>query len=420
MTDPVGLRRLPGWALLLACALSACTSAPSAPGPSATLSVTAVAPEQVNVASPCVSAGATTSELANLARVGPSSGVWVGMNLDWGSETIAGVAGQLDHPPATVVTFVSFPLTVADTTDLDLAARQTHDAEAVLIVTLQPWGGLSTVTDGGIADLARRLSRYGAEGVPTIIRFAHEMNGSWYPWSQDPAAYIAAFRRVADAIHATAPTAAMVWAPNEGEGYPYAGGKHGAAAGTAAARALDTNGDGRLGPGDDPYAPYWPGASYVDWVAMSLYHWGATYPWGANTLPATGKFHKLITGSPSSEGASVPDFYTGYAERYDKPLAIMETAAFYRPGGGGATESAIKTAWLAQVFSADTRSTFPLLRMVNWFEWRKFETEVTATVDWRVATDPMTRAAFLAAMTDGFSLGPAIRRSAPPAGCSAR
>ena len=74
-------------------------------------------------------------------------------------------------------------------------------------------------------DLADRLAAYGADGVPTIVRFAHEMNGSWYPWGQDPAAYVATFRLVADTVHAGAPTGGMLWAPNQGAGYPYAGGR---------------------------------------------------------------------------------------------------------------------------------------------------------------------------------------------------
>ena len=113
----------------------------------------------------------------------------------------------------------------------------------------------------------------------------------------------------------------------------------------------------------------------------------------------------------------VPDFYADYAERFAKPFAIVETAAFYRPGGGGELESAIKAAWLAQVFSAETRSRFPLLRLINWFEWRKVEAEVGAIVDWRITADESLRAAFLAAMTDGLHLGRAVPAARPPRDC---
>jgi hypothetical protein len=394
-------------AAVLALVVAACGGAgstgpvvtPTAPGES----VAAGSPAPTVAVSACPSSATSAAQLGDLARSGPASGTWVGMNLDWGAQTVADVTGLLAHPPADVVSFVSFPLTPDDETNLDAAAGQARDAGALLVVTLEPWGGLATVTDPVAADLAARLARYGSEGVPTIVRFAHEMNGTWYPWGQDPAAYVATFRRVADGVHAGAPTAAMLWAPNQGDGYPYAGGQYQAAPGSAAAAALDTNGDGAVTAADDPYAPYWPGADSVDWVGMSLYFWGLVYPWGENEIPPAGKFAGLMTGA-----GTVPDFYAGYAERYSKPLAIVETAAFYRPGGGGAAEADIKSAWLAQVFSPDTRSLFPRLRMVNWFEWRKMETEVNAVVDWRITADPSLRAAFLGSLGDGFVLGPVV------------
>jgi hypothetical protein len=211
----------------------------------------------------------------------------------------------------------------------------------------------------------------------------------------------------------------MLWAPNQGAGYPYAGGRYEAKPGSPAARLLDTDGDGVLDAGDDPYAPYWPGDDYVDWVGMSLYHWGTAYPWGENEVPAAGTFAGMITGSPPGGGDQAPDFYAGYAERYDKPLAIVESAAFYRPRGGGAKEATIKSTWLAELFSAEGRSRFPLLRLINWFEWRKHEAEVDAIVDWRITADAGLRARFLAAMTDGYRLGPAVPEAAAAPDCPA-
>jgi hypothetical protein len=399
----------------LALVLAAC----SAGGAGVTDAPATPAAASTPTAIPCPSSAISAADLSTLARRGPADSVWVGMNIDWGAETVADVTSRLGEPPATVVSFVAFPLAPADVENLDAAALQARAARAVLVVTLEPWGSLSTVAARAATDLANRLTGYGADGVPTIVRFAHEMNGSWYPWGQDPAAYIATFRLVADVVHASAPTAGMLWAPNQGAGYPYAGGRYEAQPGSTAARLLDTDGDGSLDAGDDPYAPYWPGDAYVDWVGMSLYHWGAAYPWGENEVPAAGTFAGMITGSPPGGGDPTPDFYAGYAERYDKPLAIVESAAFYRPGGGGAPESAIKSAWLAEVFSAEGRSRFPLLRLINWFEWRKYEAEVDAIVDWRIAADPGLRARFLSAMTGGYHLGPAVPGAEPTPGCPA-
>jgi hypothetical protein len=339
------------------------------------------------------------------------------LNLDWGTETVADATARLGAPPAAVVSFVPFPLGPGDVANLDAAAGQAREAGAVLVVTLEPWEGLATVTDPAIAALVERLASYGAQGVPTIVRFAHEMNGSWYPWGQNPAAFVEAYRRVAAAVHEGAPAAGMLWAPNQGLGYPFLGGAYQAPPGSAAEAALDTDGDGALGPGDDPYAPYWPGADAVDWVGMSLYHWGTEYPWGENEIPAAGTFAALLTGATRPGEPPTPDFYAGYAKRFAKPLAIVETAAFYRPGAGGAPEAEIKGAWLDEVFAPATRDQFPLLRLVNWFEWRKLEPEVDDVVDWRITVDPALREAFLAALGDGFHLGPAVPAPEPPEGC---
>jgi beta-mannanase len=57
-------------------------------------------------------------------------------------------------------------------------------------------------------------------------------------YGNKPAQFVATWRKFADAFRTGAPHAALVWAPNffAGEG--------------------------------DDYAPYWPGADYVDWVAL--------------------------------------------------------------------------------------------------------------------------------------------------------
>lgn len=66
-----------------------------------------------------------------------------------------------------------------------------------------------------VADAAR------AFGKPIVMRFAHEMNGSWYPWGSGvngntPAKYVAAWRHVVHvflAAHAT--NVYWLWSPNK-------------------------------------------------------------------------------------------------------------------------------------------------------------------------------------------------------------
>ena len=183
----------------------------------------------------------------------------------------------------------------------------------MLLLTLEPRAGLAAVTAKVAAALAARLAILNSRDIPVFVRFGHEMNGSWYPWAQQPPAYVAAFRRVAEAVHRQAAlAAAMVWAPNYGGGYPFAAGRY------------------------------------------------------------------------------------------------LETAAFYAPANGGAPAQAIKQAWRRQVLAPDLTRNFPRLRMVNWFEWRKYEPEVHAVVDWTVTRDPAQRTVFRAHLPDWLRYANAV------------
>ncbi|MGY1915965.1 glycoside hydrolase family 26 protein [Blastococcus sp. SYSU DS0973] len=354
--------------------------------------------------SACGTAGGSTGTAADpacatagLGRPGAGDGIYLGVNPDWGAQSLAEYAAVLGSRPAVAVSFTGFPLSPADARHLDAAVEQLRADGGLLLLTLEPHDGLAAVTDDVAADLAERLAGYNGRGVPVVVRFAHEMNGSWYPWGQQPAAYVEAFRRVTGAVHGGAPGSAVMRAPNYGGGYPFTGGAHAASAGDVA--VLDTDGDGGLSAADDPYAPYWPGEDAVDWVGMSLHHWGDAYPWGENEVPEQGEFLGQLTGTYAGRGGDdrgLPDFYDAYGERYGKPVAVPETAAFFAPDGGAADELAVKQAWWRQVFDPQLAERLPRLAMVNWLEWAKHEPAVGGLVDWRAAGSARVRDAFRA------------------------
>lgn len=348
-------------------------------------------------ASPAGSAAATA-----LPELVPDAGTaWFGMNLDWANDSIAEVSERLGATPSVWVQFVAFPLDDGGRGNLDAFVERVAAVDGIGLITLEPKDGLESVTAATAEELARLLDGYWrVGGTPTIVRFAHEMNGSWYPWGQQPTAYVDAFRTVATAVHTLAPASAMAWAPNEGSGYPFRGGAF-----SSQDASLDTDGDGDITNADDPYAPYWPGDDAVDWVGMSVYHWGLTYPWGENEMPAAGTFRALLTGGVSGahEGqVPIPDFYATYAEGHGKPMGVFETAALFNPSAGGPGEAEMKAAWWRQVTDPAIRDDFPRLAMLNWFEWRKDEAEVGGIVDWRLTSDPAFARELLAGAPDGW------------------
>ncbi|WP_241976291.1 glycoside hydrolase family 26 protein [Cryobacterium algoricola] len=363
--------------------LAGCTAAPDSVPPTVSCAVTA------------------TADLV------PHAGVLFGVNLDWGAETLAEFSGS-GLRPAVAVSFSGLPMSADDRANVGAAAGQVLSNGGELLLTLEPRAGLAAITPAVADDLGALLGALNNRGVPVVVRFAHEMNGSWYEWGQQPTEYVAAFRRVADAVKRDAPGSAMMWAPNYGGGYPFAGGAYAATPGTADFTALDTDGDGTLTIRDDPYLPYYPGDDVVDWVGMSLYHWGSAYPWGEDELPEPGKFAAQLTGTYvglAGDETATPDFYGVYGDGHGKPVAIPETAALVVSGGDPALELAIKQAWWRQVFSADTATRFPRLHMINWFEWEKYETEIGARVDWTLARSTAVRAAFLRDLPDWLIFG---------------
>lgn len=337
---------------------------------------------------------------AGLALLEPEIGAYFGVNLDWGNDSAAAFNERLGLMAGAYVQFAPFPFDDGSREHVRLFFEQVRTERGVAVLTLEPTIPLAAITAEQAEELSRLLRGWNDLGVGVLLRFAHEMNGSWYGWGQQPEAYVAAFRLIAEAVHATAPGTAMLWAPNYGAGYPFVGGVHETTSDAPDFDLLDSDGNGLLDGRDDPYAPYYPGDAAVDWVGLSLYHWGSAYPWGENEMPEDGKFVAQLTGTydgANGDETATPDFYAIYAEQHDKPLAIVETAALFNTTEAGADELALKQAWWRQVFAPEVFVRFPRLRMINWFEWSKAESEIGGDrIDWSVTHDPATLAAFVA------------------------
>lgn len=339
--------------------------------------------------SPAIAQGPTPQ-----ARLEPDQGVYFGVSLRWDQDSLADYRARLGHGPTVAVRFFCLPLCDGEALALEEFISQVALENSSAMLTMEPYSGLEAVTPAVAEDLAIRIAAYNGAGVPVFLRFAHEMNGSWYPWSQKPAEYRATYRLLAEAIRRHAPLTALVWAPNYGGGYPFSGGVYEAKPGTDAFDELDTNNDGILSMADDMYAPYYPGDDVVDWAGMSLYHWGSAYPWRENEIPEAGKFKAQLIGEYNGlngDDSAVPDFYQEYGVTHGKPIAIPETAALYNTELAGADEVVIKQTWWRQVFSEEIFTEFSQIKMINWFEMEKQESEIqNAVVNWGVTLKPET------------------------------
>lgn len=92
--------------------------------------------------------------------------------------------------------------------------------------------------------------------------------------------------------------------------------------------------------------------------------------------------------------SDVPDFYTAYAVGRARPLAIVETAALCNTTVVGDDDLQLKQRWWRQVLDPQVARDYPQIKMINWFESRKFESEVNAVVDWRATGTPRVADAF--------------------------
>jgi beta-mannanase len=190
----------------------------------------------------------------------------------------------------------------------------------------QPQYALETIIRGDHDEHVRSWARDAAAwGKPFYLRFAHEMNGNWYPWSPGvngnagAAEYVAAWRRVHNIFKEEGATnVRWVWNPHVKNRY------------------------------STPFGRFYPGAAYVDWVGLDGYNWGTLW----RTFPEI-----------------FDDSYEEIDALTNKPMMVGETAS--AESGGN------KAAWIRQTFLTDLPASYPQVRAVIWFHDKKEE-------DWRV------------------------------------
>ena len=258
---------------------------------------------------------------------------------------VSGLTGSLGRAPNLVMWYAhwgyrtGFP--AAD-------AAKIAASGAVPEVTWEPWlpeagvnqpaYALDRITAGDhdayVTTWARQIKAY---KKPVIVRFAHEMNGTWYPWAEQvngngPGDYVKAWRHVTGVFRAVGVTnVTWKWSPN----VPY--------------------------PGSTDLRALYPGDAYVGAVALDGYNWSTLQPGSAWT-----SFWDVFAAGIGQVRALT-----------SKPLYIGEVGC---PEIGGD-----KAAWIRDMYA--TLAAHPEIRGFTWFNYAK-------ETDWRVESSDASLRSF--------------------------
>ncbi|KAI8609847.1 glycoside hydrolase superfamily [Chytriomyces sp. MP71] len=353
-------------------------------------------------------------------------GAWYDRN---NSDTPSRVNARLNYKPLSFFqTDVDFGGTLKPWTAPNVVIPQFLDqlkktnTDAMGMLTIYPYQGYSNITDKQIQDMADSLNAIVNAGHSLFVRFASEMNGSWFNYGQDPVGFLAAWKRCIPAwkkaLGANSSKVAFIWSPNSGNGYPYKSGDYAIVKKLNSTdpavqnnfKLLDTNNDNVLDDADNPYLPYYPGDDLVDWVGVSVYHYGQKFPWVDNSVPVEKEFESFLTGRPDnidtigffgrypfysafSGPNGVKDVSGKIVSAGNKPLIISETgAAFHFAWDDNTTDDTkrpnecnvpycdettnridIKMAWWKSFLNKDFIKLYPKIKAVCSFEFIKNE-----------------------------------------------
>ena len=278
------------------------------------------------------------------------SGCAVGGFVD-GMQNLASFQSMLGKDLAIVLSYVHwqnpFP-----TTDANIV----YNNGSVPLITWEPWitneiGTLEAISSGSYESYVTNFLQDAKDwGGPVLLRFAHEMNGNWYPWDgahnganassaqkyKDAFIYIYNVRQALQADNVY-----LVWTPNS------------------------TNMPNEAW---NSASAYYPGDQYVDWVGMDGYNWG-----NANW---------------QSFDAIFSSIYQELIALTSKPLLIGEFASDELGGS--------KAAWITDALSK-IESNYPRIKAFCWFNINKER-------DWRVNSSTTAQAAMQQSLQSSYFL----------------
>jgi beta-mannanase len=224
---------------------------------------------------------------------------------------------------------------------------------SIPMITWEPWDytkganqpaySLSAIINGNHDAYIRKWALDSkAWGKPYFLRFAHEMNGNWYPWAErangnSAGQYVQAWKHVRDIFTQEGVTnVTWVWSVN----------------------IVDAT--------STPINTMYPGDNYVDWVAMDGYNGGSALPWGGWK-----SFTQVFQQTYNEIGAIT-----------QKPLMVSETAS--AEAGGS------KANWITNAYGTEVAN-MPKIKGIIWFNANK-------ETDWRITSTTQTKNAYRTAV----------------------
>jgi hypothetical protein len=272
----------------------------------------------------------------------------------WSRGEVQGAAAAAGHDPSIVLHYLGFGdelqrehlQNVAGVGAISLLTWEPYDYRAG--TANQSRFALRRIIDGDFDDHILRTARTIRDFErPVLVRFAHEMNGDWYPWSERvngnrSGEYVAAYRHVHDLVtSAGAHNATWVWSPN----VEYTG--------------------------SQPLGGLYPGHGYVDVVAVDGYNFGSSQSWSSWQGPA-----QLFGPTLSTVRSLAPGI----------PIIIGET--------GSSEAGGDKAAWITELF--DWLDTQGDVRAIVWFHLDK-------ETDWRIDSSAASAEAFARGLSSWLS-----------------
>jgi hypothetical protein len=192
-----------------------------------------------------------------------------------------------------------------------------------------------------------------ALGLPIGLRLDHEMNGFWYPWSEQangngPGEFVRAWRHVHDRFTAVGATNIIwVWSPNV----------------IGALKNVSL-------------IDLYPGNDYVDWLGLGGY------------------YRKPIPGKPATFDNTFGESLAALRAVDDKPILLSEIGCTETGGN--------KPAWIRSLFEALPEQ--PDIIGLSWFNQTvtaiPIGERLPVTNDWRIDSTPESLAAFRAGIAD--------------------